>query len=190
METEVKIRVHDAPSARNLLERHGFAVSVERLFESNTVYDTVGGDLRCRGELLRIRGIGPSCSATGSAGVLTFKGAAVPGKHKSRQELETTVADRLVLEAVLLRLGMTPMFRYEKYRTEYLRAEGGGIVTIDETPIGTFLEIEGAPDWIDATAAELGFSESDYLLASYGALYRDYCQARGREPSHMVFPSA
>jgi len=31
---------------------------------------------------------------------------------------------------------------------------------LDETPIGNFCEIEGAPRWIDATAKKLGVTEN------------------------------
>ena len=50
-----------------------------------------------------------------------------------------------------------------------------GVVTLDETPIGWFLELEGSPDWIDKTARQLGFSEEDYVILSYAALYLTYC---------------
>ena len=63
-----------------------------------------------------------------------------------------------------------------------------GVVTVDETPIGNFLELEGPAEWIDAKAAALGFTPSDYILESYGRLYLADCERRGVEPSNMVFP--
>ena len=45
-----------------------------------------------------------------------------------------------------------------------------GIVTIDETVIGIFLELEGAAEWVDRTAAQLGYSPDDYLTVSYASL--------------------
>jgi hypothetical protein len=54
-------------------------------------------------------------------------------------------------------------------------------------PIGTYLELEGAPRWIDRTARALGFGPPDYITASYGRLYLEWCAREGREPSHMVF---
>jgi adenylate cyclase class 2 len=58
---------------------------------------------------------------------------------------------------------------------------------LDETPVGAFLELEGAPRWIDRTARSLGFRESDYITASYGALYRQFCDMKGVAPGNMVF---
>jgi adenylate cyclase class 2 len=79
------------------------------------------------------------------------------------------------------------VFRYEKFRTEYQSGQEGTI-TVDETPIGLYLEIEGAPGWIDRIAGELGFSERQYITKSYGALYLDYCREREMTAANMVFP--
>ena len=61
------------------------------------------------------------------------------------------------------------------------------MAVLDETPIGTYLELEGPGAWIDATAAELGFAARDYILLSYGTLYRNHCREMGMEVGHMVF---
>lgn len=182
IETEVKLRVPEDPAVtRALLDRSGYRVTVPRVFESNTVYDTPAGAFRARGELIRVRRVGERT-------ILTFKAAAQPGRHKRREELETEVGDAGVIEAIVERLGLSARFRYEKYRTEYGRAAAKGTVMLDETPVGVFLELEGSPEWIDATARELGFAESAYILASYGALYLEQCRRHSVEPTHMVFP--
>jgi len=90
---------------------------------------------------------------------------------------------RLILE----RLGYQPVFRYEKYRTEYTRTGQSGLAMIDQTPIGDFLELEGSPSWIERTARALGRSPAEFITASYGALYREHCQASGVKPGNMVF---
>jgi adenylate cyclase class 2 len=79
------------------------------------------------------------------------------------------------------------MFRYEKYRAEYRRQGSSGVATVDETPIGTYLELEGNARWIDRTAKQLGFTQEQYITASYGSLYLEWCQARGVKPGNMVF---
>jgi adenylate cyclase class 2 len=91
-----------------------------------------------------------------------------------------------VLAAILARLGFERMFRYEKYRTEFRRGRTG-VVTLDETPIGTYLELEGEPTWIDRTARLLGFTEADYITLSYGQLYLDRCARQGSKAGDMVF---
>ena len=44
-------------------------------------------------------------------------------------------------------------------------------IVLDETPIGTFLEIEGAPERIHAAAAALGRRPDEFIEDSYAALF-------------------
>jgi adenylate cyclase class 2 len=182
IETEVKIRIADALAARLRLDQAKFAISVPRRFEANTLYDTADLKLKAAQMLLRLREVG-------GESIITWKGPGVPGPHKARPELETSVASLDTFDQILRALGYAPVFRYEKYRTEFKQPQtaGQGSVTLDETPIGNFLELEGMPDWIDQTAAQLGFEPAAYLLLSYGRLYLDHCAANGFEPANMLF---
>jgi adenylate cyclase, class 2 len=179
VETEIKLAVPSAPVARRLLAQAQFHISKRRAFESNIVLDTPERWLQNSGSLLRIRQASQHVT-------VTYKGPARPSKHKSREELEVEAGDAATLQRIFARLGFRPAFRYEKYRSEY-RGQGSGIVTLDETPIGVYLELEGPPRWIDRTAQRLGFAESDYITASYGRLYLEWCQNHHRKPGHMVF---
>jgi adenylate cyclase class 2 len=94
------------------------------------------------------------------------------------------------MEQILDHLGFDRTFRYEKYRTEFRASQDeAAVVTLDETPIGDFIELEGTADWIDPMATQLGFSSADYILKSYGTLYQDYCAEHGIAPGNMVFSS-
>ena len=166
-------------AAKRLLQAHRFRVVKPRVFEVNILFDTPELRLRRTASLLRVR------EAKGKT-KLTFKGPPQVSKHKKREELEVEAADAQMLAAILERLGFERVFRYEKYRTEYGRGSSG-VVTLDETPIGVYLELEGPPRWIDATARLFGFAEPDYITASYGRLYLDWCAAQGREAADMVF---
>ncbi len=166
---------------KRLLIQHGFHLSRRRVFERNLVFDTGHRELRGTGKLLRLR-------QAGRRAVVTFKGPVEPGKHKSREEREVAIGDLPEFQAILERLGYVVSFVYEKYRTEYIEAKADGVVTLDETPIGGFLEIEGAPHWIDETAHRLGYSERDYITLSYGSLYAEFCRRKGIPAGHMVFP--
>ncbi len=119
--------------------------------------------------------------------MITYKGPTRPGPHKSREEIEFDVSDAAALTKVLDRLGYTPSFRYEKYRTKFAAPGEPGIVSIDETPIGVYLELEGPPEWIDASAARLGFSASEYLTSSYAFLYAEYRRSSPGAPCDMTF---
>lgn len=183
MEREIKLAVRDPEAVRAKLSGPEFKVLHSRVFESNVMYDTADNSLRRAGMLIRLRQVGDRA-------ILTWKGPAEAGPHKSRPELETAVESPENMREILAQLGYRELFRYEKYRTEYRHnSSGTGIVTFDETPIGTFFEIEGPGDWIDRMAVELGFAEKDYILDSYGQLYLKDCQRRGVEPQHMVFAS-
>ena len=182
-ETEVKLKVQHSREIIRKLDAAGYNVVHSRSFESNTMYDTADANLARNGMLIRLREFG-------GQSIITWKGPTIPGPHKSRPELETTVGSANTLAAILSKLGYAPVFRYEKFRTEFKRPGTDGSVVLDETPLGVFLELEGEGEWIDRTAALLGFSPQDYVLDSYGRLYQKECERLGVQPKHMVFPSS
>jgi adenylate cyclase, class 2 len=210
-ETEIKLRVQDLKAFRAALKKLG-ARSVfggsGRVHELNILFDTPGNQLAKRGELLRIRTEQPeSLSAKRSKPgtqrvLLTFKRpltpspgpAKAPGRerHKVREELELQVQDAQTLGKIFEGLGLRGWFRYEKFRTTFQlpksrRWAKGLLVELDETPIGTFVELEGRPQAIDRVARALGFSKRDYIVTSYLGLYLQECRQRGEEPGDMVF---
>ena len=73
---------------------------------------------------------------------ITFKGPVQPAAVKTREELETVGGDGPLLIRILEELGFQVWFRYEKYREEFTLEDV--IVAVDETPMGTFVEIEGS----------------------------------------------
>lgn len=114
------------------------------------------------------------------------------GRYKIREETELDITDAKSLQKIFEGLGLRGWFRYEKYRTTYkfpARAKWayGLLVEMDETPIGTFIELEGPGEAIDRAARELGFPHSDYIQKNYLVLYLDECKKRGEPPTHMLF---
>ncbi len=180
-ETEIKLRFEDGPqAARAMLERLGYPESEPRTLESDQLFDR-DGELKGSDRLLRLR-------RNGGRATITYKGPGASGRHKSREEIEFDVSEPEACELALLRLGYQPAFRYEKYRTKFAAAGEPGLITIDETPIGVFLELEGEPAWIDQTAARLGYPPEKYLTSSYAFLYREYCLLHPSAPQNMTFP--
>jgi len=179
-ETEIKLAMSDVDSAKRMLYRAGFRVHKRRLFEDNFVFDTPDGRLRGGAMLLRLR------EAAGKA-IVTFKGRPIESKHKSREELETAVANGAAARLIIERLGFRQIFRYQKYRTEYKQPSRPGTATLDETPIGVYVELEGQPSWIDRTARTLGFAERDYINRSYGGLFLDWRRENRRKARDMVW---
>jgi len=181
LEIEVKIRFEPgAAAARERIEHAGFTAIGPRALESDTVFDRGEGDLRAASQLLRLRRGGPRA-------LVTYKGPPRPGRYKSREEIEFHVPEPDALVEVLDRLGYRPSFRYEKYRTKFQASGERGIVSIDETPIGVFLELEGEPQWIDRAAAKLGFAPDAYVLYSYASLYQKYLLTNPGAPADMTF---
>ncbi len=78
-----------------------------------------------------------------------------------------------------------PRFRYQKYREEL--SLDGLVIAIDETPIGTFVELEGEEAAIASVAGRLGRTAADYVLASYRSLFLEHRTARGGHGADMMF---
>jgi adenylate cyclase class 2 len=184
VETEIKLRVPHRPEPiRALLEALGFQATGPRELETNQTFDRAADELRQSGRLLRLR-------SAGGRWTVTYKGPAeANSEHKSREEIETDVSDGPAFAQILEKLGYQPSFAYEKYRTTFEAPGEDGIVTLDETPIGNFLELEGPGYWIDRTAVRLGFGTADYITSSYAALYEEYSRTGQPVPRDMKFQS-
>src|SRR5271169_3895362 len=177
-EIEIKFRVDDVQALNRRLRQSGFRLLTPRTHEINTLYDLRGQPLRKRGELLRLRRYGPEWQ-------LTHKARGKLGRHKTRVETETKVADGAKMEAILHALGFAPTFRYEKFRAEW--SDGKGRVVVDETPIANFGEIEGPARWIDRTAQLLEIQRSDYITSTYTELFFQWKEQTGSSATEMTF---
>ncbi len=177
-EVEIKFLVADAKALARRLRASGFRLVTRRTHEMNVLYDRPGQPLRRRGEILRLR-------KYGSRWTFTHKSKGTTQRHKSRQELETAVADGANLDRILRTLGFSPSFRYEKFRSEW--TDGHGHVVIDETPIGIVAEIEGRPRWIDRTAKLLDVPRTSYITLSYGAMFDEWKRGTGSSAEEMTF---
>jgi adenylate cyclase, class 2 len=174
VESEIKLRMPGPSEARALVDRIGATPSRPRHFEDNVLFDDAASSLRASGRALRLR-------RTDAGAVVTYKGPRVMGTGvKSRPEIEVTVGDADAAQQVLEALGYRKAFRYQKYRQAFRWRDAE--IVVDETPIGTFLEVEGPIETIHAAAAALGRGPADYVEDSYAALFL----ASGRS-GDMVF---
>jgi adenylate cyclase, class 2 len=178
MEVEIKFRVDKVRALAGRLRAAGFRRVTPRTHEQNTLYDLPDGALQKRGEVLRLRKYGQEW-------LLTHKAKGQGARHKTRVETETKVADGPKLERILLSLGFVPAFRYEKFRAEW--SDGNGHVVVDETPIGSFAEIEGPARWIDRTARLLGIEQQSYLTESYVELFFSWKRRARSRAREMTF---
>ena len=186
-ETEVKIRIESPAALRPRLKQLGFVRVHPKALEDNVLFDTPERALRRVRSILRLRNYG-------SRWTVTYKGTPEEDPYfKSRVELESNVDNPEAMRAIFFKLGFIPVFRYQKYRTEYAlwrnRPWGRPILdlALDETPIGNYVELEGSRRSIDRIAGELGYSRRDYSTASYGALYLEDCARKKKKPTNMVF---
>ncbi len=183
-EIEIKLPVSDPARIRRRLRALGFRVASPRIFESNILFDAPGQPLRRSGSMLRLR-------QEGKQWLLTFKGPPqLSARYKIRREVECAVSNGGTLQQIFALAGWRAVFRYEKYRTIFDRPlasgeQSGGLLMYDHTPIGDFIELEGAPRWIDRVAAGLGYTVRDYVTASYATLFRQ--SRKGKRASGMVF---
>ena len=104
---------------------------------------------------------------------------------KTREEQETRVDDPIVIARVFEALALRVWFRYQKYREEW--SSGGATIALDETPVGTFVEIEGTEGEIVSLTAALGRSSADFILSSYRVLFMERRDRFGLTGEHMVF---
>ncbi len=178
-EIEVKFMVRNLSVVAGRLKALGARVSSERVHETNLRFDTPGGELTRNRQVLRLR------QDTGA--VLTFKGPAAPGQSVSmRQEIEFKVSDYEAARHFLEALGYRVAITYEKFRTMYDLRDL--VVTLDEMPFGSFVEIEG-PDaeTIRKAAVDLNLDWEARSVASYLALFNQLRESRGLDAQNLTF---
>lgn len=195
-EIEIKLRVADL--AEIIARIRGLGGRPRgRVHEYNVLFDTPDSAIRESGCLLRLRTETPKASRLVPAGPrgawVTWKAPAPPRRKgaasafKERLESEVAVGDPAAFRGQLLSLGLRPGFRYEKYRTTFTIPGVALHLDLDETPVGTILELEGSPAAIRRIAGRLGFGVRDYLRMTYWELNAAECRRKGIRAGNMVF---
>jgi adenylate cyclase class IV len=191
-EVEIKLKISDPALTRAKLISIG-ATFHRRVLEQNTLYDTPDAAMRKAGRLVRLRIETPVSESRKPNGpqraILTSKSpvaiTSANAKYKVRLEREAIVTQPAKIIAQLKTLGFRARFRYEKYRTTYLLP--GLHLDLDETPVASYLELEGTPAAIESAARRLGFTPADYRRETYWDVYVADCKRRGVRPTHMLF---
>jgi adenylate cyclase, class 2 len=178
LEREVKLRFDSPEQARAATAAARATLLRSRRLQHDILFDTPDRQLGARGCALRLR-------HEDGAGVITFKGPVISSTMKLRDEYESGVASLPAMRAVLEGLGFGAWFTYEKYREEY--ALPGVVIAIDETPIGTFMEVEGGEAEILDATRRLGRTPADFVLGSYRALFAEHQDRSGGTAADMVF---
>lgn len=163
IEKEIKLKIDSTKKLIKKINGSGFQLIRARFFEDNFLFDFENKRLLLKGCILRLRFMK-------GKGILTYKEPySIPSLAKVRKEIETVVDDPSALFNILKNLGLKVIFRYQKYRRIYKK--GDLLLSIDETPIGNFIELEGPEQDIVTEAENLGFSSSDFIKESYMEIF-------------------
>lgn len=164
LETEAKLLVDDLARVESRLAVMRASLTRPRILERNIRYDDAGRGLIAAGVVLRLR--------QDDRAWLTYKSRpvqpAVAG-IQTRFEAEVEVSDYSTMDLILQKLGYVPAMIYEKYRTTYEIHEVE--VALDEMPYGSFVELEGPPEQIEAAIAALRLTNCTRFEDSYARLF-------------------
>ena len=162
-EIEVKFIIDDLPAMRRRVLAMGAHLTTPRTYEDNLCFDTPEQRLQQQERLLRLR--------RDRRSILTYKepAPAADPDYKVRHEYEVEVGDFTQMRTILEKLGLMPTMRYEKYRETFLYQDAE--ILLDETPVGTFMEIEASRAAIRDIATRLELDFETRLTASYGNIF-------------------
>ena len=173
-EVEVRILVKSKEWLIHQIEVMGGRF-VEQQFQNNIIFDKKDALLK-NGKRLRLRIINEG------AAILTFKGPYLDSDLRVKHEIETAVGNGADMKRILEALGYKQAFLYEKKRRVYKLRDS--ILSIDELPIGTFLEIEGGS--VKKIMKALGFTIKDTTKNGYRELYVAWCMKHKRQLNDMM----
>ncbi|WP_226006349.1 class IV adenylate cyclase [Natrinema salinisoli] len=167
---EVEAKVPAALEAvRDRLEDHG-ATPLGNVVQVDTYYDAPHREFAETDEALRIRS--ERLEDESAETRVTYKGPLLDDESKTREEVETAVADRETFAAILTNLGFEPAATVRKERERF--AIEGYTITLDSVEdVGQYVEVE--------TEVE---SESDLEVAREGAY--DVLERLGLDPDDQI----
>ncbi len=175
----MKIPVPSLARVRGRLQERGGHLLHLAALEDNVVLDDGGRSLAAARRLLRVRRFGTTC-------LITLKGAAsFSAGVKTRTELETEVADADTALAILAGLGFGPVRRYQKRRETWSLERV--TVALDETPMGSFVELEGDGAALAGVAGTLGLDPHEATRGTYLDLWTAFRAAHPGAPEDMIF---
>ena len=175
-EIEVRFLIKDLLKFIESLNRVGAICTHRRYLEINELFDTAKKDLSKNFETLRLR--------SDWAQKITYKRALT---FNIRNEIEFEVSDINKARELISALGYERYLLFEKYRTIYVWQ--GAQITIDETPIGLFIEIEDKSlDLLEEKTEFLWLNWDDQVRKSYFECFQTI-QGQDRKLQEMTFES-
>ncbi len=174
-EVEVKVPA-DIKAVAERLDELG-AEQVDTVIQTDTYYDAPHRDFAQTDEAFRVR---RETRQGETSAKVTYKGPLLEAESKSREELETGVADGDDVDAIVRQLGFEPAATVRKNRRVYEVREYA--VTLDAVDdVGEFVEVERETDGDIEPVREgayevlrdLGLDPSDQQRTSYLGLLLD-----------------
>lgn len=164
-EIEAKIQVEDLTAAAERLNAVG-AEFLHTVTETDTYLDD-HKKLKRQGCGLRIR---RQQAANTQKALVTFKGAKVESRYKSRPEYEMEIASPEMAELIFAGLGYTPRVTVRKERRMW--SVDGCTVCLDNVEdLGTFIEVEGGDETcIENVLAKLGLADAPHVRKGYAEM--------------------
>lgn len=181
-EIEAKFPIGDRAAMRDRILACGAELRIDEIHELNLLLDRETDSLQSSFQRLRLR-------LSGTVATLTYKRSLKKADGVAfREEIETEIADFENTRLILERLGYTTRFIYEKYRSVFSLADS--FLMLDDTPIGTYLEIEAdSRERIMEIAVLLGLDPATAIAAGYYQLFSEWKAAVGFEGENMIFLS-
>ena len=186
LEREVKLLFPTTAAARESVLAAGAVPKDALRLQDDSLYDLPDETLRKKGCVVRIRS--ERWPDRPDTTTLTVKGPVQSSRMKLREEHETRIENVEALTRAFDALGMRVWFRYQKHREEF--STPGLVLAIDETPVGTYVELEGEEDAILAMTTALGRSPADFIVDSYYRLFVTRREEFGLTGPHMIFGPA
>ncbi len=178
-EIEVKFLLKDYSALMQKISALHLPCSQERIHEFNLRYDLPDGSLVAQKQVLRLR--------KDTQARLTFKGPGIMEQDVlTRKEIEVEVSDFDATNRLLEALGYQVIMMYEKFRANYLM--DNLVLSVDETPLGLFIELEGeSPAQVRKAADALGLDWEARINLSYSALLSLFNQNTGNSFRDLSF---
>ena len=189
-EIELKFPVSDPQALQTRLPHLGFHLDTPRTFEHNTLYDTPTRDLRAQTRdppSPRVRRHPHPHSQAHRRHRRTPTPPATRSASRPRPPSPTrTPSPRSSPSSATCPSSSTRSTAPSGPSSTQPPTPLAHLV-LDETPIGTYAELEGPTDWIDRTLAELNIDPATCLTDSYGKLFLDWKQRTGSPAEHLTF---
>ena len=179
-EIEAKFPVNDLSGFIAKLKYLGAELVLDDSYEHNILLDTPEKELLKSSARLRLR------DENGKF-ILTYKQTRKKENNISyRDEIETSVDDIENARLIFERLGYEVTFEYEKYRSTYRLQDG--LIMLDRTPLGSFIEIEAAgEDEIRLIVQKIDLDWDLRTDKSYVQLFEEWASKTGNSGRKMLF---